>query len=81
MGEVGNSRCGKLTGQQQEAYRAGGEDVRMKACEKLGETKRKSEASATDQKPRKSRRSGTDTISFLRERAQQDLALKQDEQK
>ena len=51
----------------------------MKACEKLGETKRKSEASATDQKPRKSRRSGTDTISFLRERAQQDLALKQDE--
>ena len=53
----------------------------MKACEKLGETKRNSEASATDQKTRKSRRSGTDTISFLKERAQQDLAPKQDEQK
>ncbi|XP_068738447.1 uncharacterized protein [Montipora capricornis] len=65
---------------QMEADKASGEEVRRKACEKLGETsKRKMEEEAAEVKPRKSRRYGSDTIEFLREKAKQDLAIRKEE--
>ena len=65
---------------QIEADKASGEEVRRKACEKLGETsKRKMEEEAAEVKPRKSRRYGSDTIEFLREKAKQDLAIRKEE--
>ena len=65
---------------QIEADKASGEEVRRKACEKLEETsKRKMEEEAAEVKPRKSRRYGSDTIEFLREKANQDLVVRQEE--
>ena len=62
---------------QIEVDKASGEEVRRKACEKLGETsKRKMEEEAAEVKPRKSRRYGSDTIEFFREKAKQDLAIR-----
>ena len=63
---------------QIEADKASGEEVRRKACEKLEETSRKMEEAA-EVKPRKSRRYGSDTIEFLREKVKQDLAVRQEE--
>ena len=64
---------------QIEADKASGEEVRRN-CEKLGETsKRKMEEEAAEVKPRKSRRYGSDTIEFLREKAKQDLAIRKEE--
>ena len=51
---------------QIEADKASGEEVRGKACEKLGESsKRKREEEAAEVKPRKSRRCGSDTMNFF----------------
>ena len=61
---------------QIEADKASGEEVRRKACGKLGETsKRNMEEEAAVVKPRKSRRYRSDTNEFLREKAKQDLAV------
>ena len=65
---------------QIEADKVSGEEVRRKACEKLGETsKRKMEEEAAEVKPRKSRRYGSDTIEFLREKVKQDLSIRKEE--
>ena len=65
---------------QTEADKASGEEVRRKACEKLGETsKRKMEEEAAEEKPRKSRGYGSDTIEFLREKVKQDLVIRKEE--
>ena len=66
-----------------EEDRAIGEEVRQKACEKLGETmKRKEEGeSLSEPKKKRSRKGGNDTIEFLREKANIDMAMKQEEQK
>ena len=65
---------------QIEAEKASEEEVRRKACEKLGETsKRKMEEEAAEVKPSKSRRYGSDTIEFLREKVRQDLAIRKEE--
>ena len=59
---------------QIEADKASGEEVRRKACEKLGETsKGKMEEAAAEVKTRKSRRYGSDTIEFLCEKVKQYL--------
>lgn len=61
---------------QIEADKASGEEIRRKACGKLGETsKRNMEEEAAEVKPRKSRRYRSDTNEFLREKAKQDLAV------
>ena len=55
-----------MNNKQIEADKASGEEVRGKACEKLGETsKRKREEEAAEVKPRKSRRCGSDTMNFF----------------
>ena len=66
-----------------EEDRAMGEEVRKRACEKLSETmKRKGEGeSSSEPKKKKSRKGGNDTIEFLREKANIDMAMKQEEQK
>ena len=60
-----------------------GEEVRKKACEKLGERmKRKGEGEGSSEpKKKRSRKGGNDTIEFLREKANIDMAMKQEEQK
>ena len=65
-----------------EEHRAIGEEVRRKACEKLGETtKRKEGEGLSEPKKKRSRKGGNDTIEFLREKANIDMAMKQEEQK
>ena len=52
-----------MSKKQIEADNASGEEVRRKACEKLGETwKRNMKEEAAEVKPRKSRRYRSDTI-------------------
>lgn len=60
-----------------------GEEVRKKACEKLGETMKQKEEGEGLSEPKKkqSRKGGNDTIEFLREKANIDVAMKQEEQK
>ncbi|PFX16924.1 hypothetical protein AWC38_SpisGene18775 [Stylophora pistillata] len=66
-----------------EEDRAMGEEVRKRACEKLSETmKRKGEGEGSSEPSKKrSRKGGNDTIEFLREKANIDMAMKQEEQK
>ena len=63
-----------------EVDRTMGEEVRKKACEKLGGTmKRKEEGEGlSEPKKKRSRKGGNDTIEFLREKANIDMAMKQD---
>ena len=80
--EAQDASCNATNKKKIEIDRASGEEVRKKACEKLGETlKRKQEEEGAEKKSKKSRRYGSDTlIEFLREKAKQDLAVKQEEQ-
>ena len=66
-----------------EQDRAMGEEVRKKACEKLGDMmKRKGEGKGSSEpKKKRSGKGGNDTIEFLREKANIDMAMKQEEQK
>ena len=53
-----------------ESDRAKAEDARIKAIEKLSETrKRRSSSEGEDEKPKRQRRSGSDAMEFLAERA------------
>ena len=55
-----------------------GEDVRKKACKKLGETiRRKGEGEdSSEPKKKRSRKGGNETIQFLREKTNIDMAMK-----
>ncbi|PFX21487.1 hypothetical protein AWC38_SpisGene14024 [Stylophora pistillata] len=66
-----------------EEDRAMGEEVRKKACEKLSEAmKRKGEGEGSSQPTKKrSRKGGNEKIGFLKEKANIDMAMKQEEQK
>ena len=58
------------------------EEMRFQAMEKLGESKKRKEAAgmtATDQKPKRARRSGSDTLDFMREKLERDMKIKQEE--
>ena len=68
-----------MSKKQIEADKASGEEVRRKACEKLGETSKRKMEEAVEVKSRKSRRYGSDTIEFLCEKAKQDLVVRQEE--
>ena len=58
------------------------EDARLKAMEKLSETrKRRSSSEGEDEKPKRQRRSGGDAMEFLAERAKINYELKQEELK
>ena len=56
--------------------------MRFQAMEKRGESKKRKEAAgmtATDQKPKRARRSGSDTLDFMREKLEKDMKMKQEE--
>ena len=64
--------------------KANAEEMRLQAMEKLGESKKRKEASgltAGDQKKKKARRSGSDTLDFMREKMEKDMTMKQDQRK
>ena len=48
--------------------RAIGEEIRRKACEKLGETSKRNAGEKAEPVAKKSRRSGSETLDFLREK-------------
>lgn len=54
------------------------EDMRAKALEKVGETKKR-EASDDVKKEKKARRSGADTITYLKERSEEEFKIRQEE--
>lgn len=56
------------------------EDIRKKAMEKLGETqKRKAQEDPDELKPKRTRRSGSDTIEYLKRKSENDLLIKNQE--
>ncbi|XP_015780764.1 PREDICTED: uncharacterized protein LOC107358688 [Acropora digitifera] len=62
--------------------KANAEEMRFQAMEKLGESKKRQEAAgmtATDQKTKRARRSGSDTLDFMREKLEKDMKIKQEE--
>ena len=57
------------------------QEVRKQALERIGETKkRKVEEGKKESKVRRPKRQGTDTIEYLKEKATQDMKLRQEEQ-
>ena len=57
-------------------------EMRLQAMEKLGESKKRKEASGLtpgDQKKKKARRSGSDTLDFMREKMGNDMTMKKKE--
>ena len=58
--------------------RAKAEDARLKAMEKLSETRKRSSESE-EEKPKRQRRSGSDAMEFLTDRAKMNYELKQQE--
>ena len=59
--------------------KANAEEMRLQAMEKLGQSKKRKEASgltAGDQKKKKAR---SDTLDFMREKMEKDLTMKQEE--
>lgn len=62
--------------------KANAEEMRLQVMEKLKESKKCREASgltATDQKQKKARRSGSETLEFMREKLEKDMKMKQEE--
>ena len=62
--------------------KASAEEMRLQAMEKLGESKKRREATgvtATGQKQKKVRRSGSETLEFMREKLEKDMKMKQEE--
>ena len=62
--------------------KANAEEMRLQAMEKLGESKKRREATgvtATGQKQKKARRSGSETLEFMREKLERDMKMKQEE--
>ena len=62
--------------------KANAEEMRLQAMEKLGESKKRRETTgvtATGQKQKKARRSGSETLEFMREKLEKDMKMKQEE--
>ena len=62
--------------------KANAEEMRLQAMEKLGESKKRRETSgltAGDQKKKKARRSGSDTLDFMSEKMEKDMKMKREE--
>ena len=62
-----------------ESDKAGGEDMRAKTMESLGETMKRKAEEISPSSSKKSRSTGSETIQFLREKMQQDMDLKKEE--
>ena len=62
-----------------ERDRAMAMDMRLKAMEKLSETQKRKAQDANDEPKKKSRKSGSDTIAYLREKHEQEMELRRQE--
>ena len=62
--------------------KANAEEMHLQTMEKLGESKKRREATgatATGQMQKKARRSGSETLEFMREKLETDIKMKQEE--
>ena len=71
---VSDEKRAKLEQQRRQA-----EDIRSKALETMGETKKRKIEEDNQEKRGRSRRSGGDTIAYLKEKSQQDMVIRQQE--
>lgn len=55
------------------------EEIRLTAMESLGETRKRNDTSPSEQKAKKSRRSSSETIDYLREKSQREFELRERE--
>ncbi|XP_020622553.1 uncharacterized protein LOC110060143 [Orbicella faveolata] len=61
---------GCISKEKADSDRAIGEEIRRKACEKLGETSKRNAEEKAEPVAKKSRRSGSETLDFLREKVE-----------
>ena len=66
--EAEASDLGCTSKEKADSDRAIGEEIRRKACEKLGETSKRNAGEKAESVAKKSRRSGRETLDFLREK-------------
>ena len=66
--EAEASDLGCTSKEKADSDRAIGEEIRRKACEKLGETSKRNAGEKAEPVAKKSRRSGSETLDFLREK-------------
>ena len=73
----------ELSSDKKKAEKAAAEEHRQQACERLGETKKRSGSNETDAsastKSKKSRRSTSDTVEYLKEKTKQESEWKKQE--
>lgn len=55
------------------------EEIRKQALERVGETKKRKKDEENDSKPTRSRRRGSDTITYLKEKSEQEMKIRQEE--
>ena len=80
--ESGEAELQETSSKKLQYDRAKAEDVRLKAMEKLSDTKKRdSSADESDDKPKRQRRSGGDAIEYLTERAKVSDQLKAEDLK
>ena len=68
-------------GRRMEINKGKAADIRLKAMEKLSETQKRQSAEIEENKTKRPRRSGSDAIGYLSQRAEVNYALKQEELK
>ena len=66
--EAEASHLGCRSKEKTDSDRAIGEEIRRKACEKLGETSKRNAGEKAEPVTKKSRRSGSETLDFLKEK-------------
>ena len=59
--------------------KATAEDIRNQALERMGQTKKRKSEDGQEPKERKSRRSSTEALQFMQEKAKSDMALREEE--
>ena len=75
MAEEERFQQGKKSEKDQEKAK----DIRLKAMEKLSQTKKRKSEENSDDPPKKSRRVGSETLSFLKEKNEREMDFKQKE--
>ena len=65
--------------QKEASDREKAENIRKKAMEKLGDTTKRSCEGGSEKTPKKKRKSGNETVEYLREKSENEFLLRQDE--
>ena len=69
----------KSNKQKEKQSRMKGEEMRKISMEKLGETSKRRKASDEETTPKRTRTSGRETLVYLREKGERELAMKKEE--